>query len=78
MEKAHPEMHDMVHQGNEAYVPEATTNVAHHVQDHQVTSFESTDVSNVMGTNLDEPKIQGDGELQNVINDHRKVSIRLP
>ena len=46
-------MHDIVHQENEVYVPEETSNMAHHVQDHpQVTRFESTEMSNIIKTNL--------------------------
>ena len=71
------------HHGNEAYVPEATTIMAHNVHGHpQDSRFESTETSNIMENNLvsspNEPHIQGNGELQIVTSDHRKLSIRSP
>ena len=70
-----PEMHDLVHQDNEAYVPEGTTNMAHNVWDHpQVTRFESTKASNTIKTNLvstpDAPQVHGSEKLQSITNMH--------
>ena len=76
-------MHDVAYQGNEGYVPDAAVNMIHSIQDQpQVPSFESSETLNVMKTNLvsspSEPQVQGNGKPQDVTNNHRKISTRLP
>ena len=75
-------MYDIIHQGNESYVPDETTNIMHNVYGHhQVPRFESNEISNVMETNLVsslyEPQFQNSGELQYVTKDLRKVLAEL-
>ena len=72
----------MVHQGNEGYLPEAAINMLHIQDQPQFPIFETNETSNAMETNLvlshSESQVQGNRELQDVMNNHRKISTRLP
>ena len=77
------EMHDMVHQGNEGYVPEAAVNMVCDIKVHpQVPSFKTNETPNEIETNSvsspSESQVQGNGKLQDVSNTHEKISTRLP
>ena len=76
------EMHVVIYQADEAYVPGATTNVVHDIQNTLRSQDLNQQSVHIIATNLasspNEPQIQGHGELQNVTNSHKKVCIRSP
>ena len=61
---------------------EAAVNIVHDIQEQsQVPSFESNETLNIMESKLvlspSEPQVQGNEELQDVTNNHQKISTRL-